>query len=156
MQLTSAFENGTLSTVYQPPPSIEPSSVSQLPQPTLPRPDLSISDLERPSTSSAAVSASLEVHPNTPPLEMLADHELELDLTSSESSGQLSNNDELFDTTPDLSDAEAQLQSDIEESNSPIIHRRLNISLASSTSSAISDSILSEMDENMEDQSHQR
>ena len=154
MQLTTAFENGTLSTVYQPPPPIESSSVSQLHQ-TLPRPDLSIGNSESPSIAREAVSASLEVHPNTPPLEMLAEHELELDLTSSESSGQLSNNDELFDTTPDLSDAEAQLQSDSEESNSPIIQRRLNISLASSSSS-MSDSILNEMEENMDDQSHQR
>ena len=159
IQYTEAFANGTLSSIYQPPPLLEPSSGSLPQQATLPRPDLPADDVVMPSIGHNSISASLEVHPNTPPLDLVAEHVLELDLSSessSESSGQRPNNDELFDTTPDLTDSEMQSQSDFEEANSPIIHRRLNISLASSTSSAVSDSIMNELDENMDDQAHRR
>ena len=69
-------------------------------------------------------SASLEVFPGTPPLAALEERALQLDLTSSESSGQQEH--DLFDTTPDISDS---------ESLSPIIPRRQNYALASSQSS---------------------
>ena len=148
-----AFTNGTLASVYQPPPPIDTPASFQVQESALPRPNLPLS---LPTGPREAVSASMEVHPNTPPLAVLEEHDIEVDITSSESSGQPLSNDDLFDTTPDLSDPEIGSQSDIEEANSPIIHRRLNVSLASSTSSAMSDNILSELEDNMDDQAHRR
>ena len=79
----------------------------------------------RPSVEPSQPVASLEVHPGTPPLDALEAHAREMDITSSENSGQPDS--DLFDTTPDLSET---------ESLSPVISRRNNCDLASSQSSS--------------------
>lgn len=96
----------------------------------VPRPPLVVSVADLPPVvvgrpGAVPPSASLEVAPGTPPLASLEARALEYDLTSSESSGQQEN--DLFDTTPDLSES---------ESLSPIIVRRQNFDLASSQSSS--------------------
>ena len=81
---------------------------------------------------------------------------IELDISSSEPSGQHLSNDELFDTTPDLTQSEISDQTESDEPNSPIISRRHNISLASSSSSTTSDDVSNEYANLMDNDAYQR
>ena len=158
--VTEAFERGELSTFYQRPSASQMNPAA--PQviayaddaiATLPRPNLPSSSAE--NVPYVIYGASLEVHPRTPS-QGNDESQADVDISSSEPSGQPLSSDELFDTTPDLSLSGISSQSDTDESNSPIIARRHNVSLASSSSSTTSEEIINEHANFMDHDAYQR
>ena len=166
MQVTDAYNNGELSSFYRRPSSSQTFAYADdIVAPAIPRPDLPsssrASDHDVPYVIYGAGvvynGASMEVFPGTPPSPRAVDEPaMELDISSSEPSGQHLSSDELFDTTPDLSQSSLSEHAESSGTNSPIIARRLNISLASSSSSTTSEEVINEHVNFMDHSAYQR